>query len=210
MPAAVTLVTHPLLQDALARLRDRETPPPAFRTLLRLAGLMLGAEALKDLPLRRERVVTPLTETEVERLAGPLPAFVTILRAGNGLLEGLMELLPEAPVGHLGLYRDHVTLEAVEYYRRLPPEMEGRVTLVCDPMLATAHTSIAALNRLREAGVRDLRYLCLLAAPEGVAALQAAHPEVPIWTAAVDQRLNERGYIVPGLGDAGDRLYGTA
>lgn len=209
MPSAVTVATHPLLQDALAQLRDRETPPSLFRRLLRQAGLLLGIEALRELPLAPDTVVTPLVETEVRRLAAPLPALVTILRAGNGLLEGLSDLLPEAPVGHLGLYRDAATLQAVEYYCRLPPLLEQRPVVVCDPMLATGHTAIAALERLKRAGARDLRYLCLLAAPEGVAALQKAHADVPIWTAAVDRCLNDHGYIVPGLGDAGDRIYGT-
>lgn len=209
MAAPVTVVDHPLLQDALARLRDRTTPPPAFRTLTRRAGQALGFEALRDLPLRRTTVTTPLTEAEVSLMEEPLPAFVTILRAGNGLLEGLMDLIPEAPVGHLGLYRDHKTLQAVEYYRRLPPLLSKRIVLVCDPMLATGHTSVAALDRLRESGAGEIRYLCILAAPEGIAALHAAHPEVPIWTGSVDLRLNDRGYILPGLGDAGDRLYGT-
>ncbi len=209
MAARVTTIEHPIVQDALARLRDRATPPAMFRDDLRRVGWILGYEALADCNTVAAQVETPVAPAAVRRLAEPLPALVTVLRAGNGLLEGLLDLLPAAPVGHLGLYRDHKTLQAVEYYRRLPKLIEQRLVLICDPMLATGHTSIAALSRLKEAGARQIRYLCLVAAPEGIATLQAAHPDVAIWTAAVDERLNENSYIVPGLGDAGDRLYGT-
>lgn len=209
MAGAVTIVEHPIVQDALARLRDRATPPPVFRDDLRRVGWILGYEALADASSVAAQVETPVAPAAVRRLAEPLPALVTVLRAGNGLLEGLLDLLPAAPVGHLGLYRDHTTLQAVEYYRRLPGQMDQRLVLVCDPMLATGHTSVAALSRLKEAGAKAIRYLCLVAAPEGIATVHAAHPDVGIWTAAVDQRLNQHGYIVPGLGDAGDRLYGT-
>jgi len=209
MAARVTSVAHPIVQDCLARLRDKTTPPPVFRDDLRRVGWILGYEALRDCRTVAGQVETPVAPATVQRLAEPLPALVTVLRAGNGLLEGLLDLLPMAPVGHLGLYRDHQTLEAVEYYRRLPKLLEQRLVLICDPMLATGHTSVAALTRLRQAGAREIRYLCLVAAPEGIAAVHAAHPEVAIWTAAVDEKLNERSYIVPGLGDAGDRLYGT-
>lgn len=209
MAAEVRTIEHPIVQDALARLRDRTTPPPVFRDDLRRIGWILGYEALRDCPTCAAAVETPVAPAPVRRLADPVPALVTVLRAGNGLLEGLLDLLPAAPVGHLGLYRDHETLEAVEYYRRLPRRLDERLVLVCDPMLATGHTSVAALNRLKQAGARQIRYLCLVAAPEGIAEVHASHPEVPIWTAAVDRCLNERSYIVPGLGDAGDRLYGT-
>lgn len=209
MAARVTVVDHPVVQDALARLRDKATPPPVFRDDLRRVGWTLGYEALRDCASVAGQVETPVAPAAVRRLCEPVPALVTVLRAGNGLLEGLMDLLPAAPVGHLGLYRDHKTLEAVEYYRRLPKLLDQRLVLVCDPMLATGHTSVAALSRLKEAGARAIRYLCLVAAPEGIATVHAAHPDVGIWTAAVDQRLNQHGYIVPGLGDAGDRLYGT-
>jgi uracil phosphoribosyltransferase len=207
MPLCV--VEHPIVQEALARLRDRRTPPQEFRRELRRVGWALGYAALADAPQQAAGVETPLETATVWRLAGPPPALVTVLRAGNGLLEGLQELLPEAPVGHLGIYRDHVTLEAKEYYRRLPTELEQRIVLCADPMLATGHTDEAAVRRLEEAGARDIRYLSLVAAPEGLELLLGRFPDLRIWTAAVDERLNEKGYIVPGLGDAGDRLYGT-
>jgi uracil phosphoribosyltransferase len=206
---AVTVVDHPIVQEALARLRDRMTPPPAFRAELRRVGWALGYAALADAPLQEATVETPLMPARVRRLAGLPPALVTVLRAGNGLLEGLQDLLPEAPVGHLGLYRDHVTLEACEYYRRLPGELSQRIVLCCDPMLATGHTAEAAVARLEEAGASDVRYLSLVAAPEGIELLLRRFPRLRIWTAAVDERLNKKGYILPGLGDAGDRLYGT-
>jgi uracil phosphoribosyltransferase len=205
----VTVVEHPIVQEALARLRDKRTPPPAFRRELRRVGWALGYAALADAPQADATVETPLMTAPARHLAEPLPALVSVLRAGNGLLEGLQELLPEAPVGHLGIYRDHETLEAREYYLRLPPGLEGRIVLCCDPMLATAHTALAAVARLADAGATDIRYLSLVAAPEGIAAVTGRHPALRLWTAAIDLRLNEKGYILPGLGDAGDRLYGT-
>ena len=205
----VTVVDHPVVQEALARLRDKATPTPAFRRELRRVGWALGYAALGDAPQAIGSIETPLATARVLRMAEPGPALVTVLRAGNGLLEGLQELLPEAPVGHLGLYRDHQTLEARAYYRRLPGELGRRIVLLCDPMLATGGTAIAAVAQLLEAGARDIRYLALVAAPEGIAKVERSHPVLRIWTAAVDQRLNEQGYILPGLGDAGDRLYGT-
>jgi uracil phosphoribosyltransferase len=206
---AVTVVDHPIVQEALARLRDRTTPPAAFRRELRRVGWALGYAALADAPLVYGTVETPLATTSARRLAEPLPALVTVLRAGNGLLEGVQELLPEAPVGHIGVHRDHQSLEAQEYLRHLPPALDRRIVVCCDPMLATGNTACLALSRLQEAGARDIRLLTLVAAPEGIAAVRRQHPELRLWTAAIDERLNEKGYIVPGLGDAGDRLYGT-
>jgi uracil phosphoribosyltransferase len=205
----VTVVEHPVVQEALARLRDKRTPQAEFRRELRRVGWALGYAALADAPQRAATVETPLMTAPARRLAEPLPALVTVLRAGNGLLEGLQELLPDAPVGHLGLYRDHKTLEAREYYRHLPGELERRIVLCCDPMLATGNTTLAAVAQLRAAGAKDIRYLSLVAAPEGLAKVERAEPALRIWTAAIDLRLNEMGYILPGLGDAGDRLYGT-
>ena len=205
----VTVVDHPIVQEALARLRDKSTPPPAFRAELRRVGWALGYLALADAPSLAATVETPLQSAAVRRMAGPPPALVTVLRAGNGLLAGLQELLPEAPVGHLGIARDHETLEAREYHWRLPGELDRRIVLCCDPMLATGNTAEAAILRLKEAGATDIRYLSLVAAPEGIALLTKRFPELRLWTAAVDERLNEKGYILPGLGDAGDRLYGT-
>jgi uracil phosphoribosyltransferase len=206
----VTVVEHPIVQEALARLRDKRTPQAEFRRELRRVGWALGYAALADAPQRMATVETPLMTAPARRLAEPLPALVTVLRAGNGLLEGLQELLPEAPVGHLGLYRDHKTLEAREYYRHLPGELERRSVLCCDPMLATGNTTLAAVAQLRAAGAKDIRYLSLVAAPEGLAKVERVEPALRIWTAAIDERLNEKGYILPGLGDAGDRLYGTS
>lgn len=206
---AVTVVEHPIVQEALARLRDRRTAPAEFRRELRRVGWALGYAALADNPQEAGQVETPLEPATVWRMAGLPPALVTVLRAGNGLLEGLQELLPEAPVGHLGIYRDHKTLEAREYYHRFPDELERRIVLCCDPMLATGHTAEQAILRLQEAGAKDIRFLSLVAAPEGLELLLRRFPALRIWTAAVDERLNDRGYILPGLGDAGDRLYGT-
>jgi len=206
---SVTVVEHPIVQEALARLRDKTTPPAAFRAELRRVGWALGYLALADAPQQAASVETPLQSATVWRMAGPTPALVTVLRAGNGLLAGLQELLPEAPVGHLGISRDHMTLEAREYHWRLPSDLGRRIVLCCDPMLATGHTAEAAVDRLEEAGARDIRYLSLVAAPEGIELLQSRFPRLRIWTAAIDERLNEKGYILPGLGDAGDRLYGT-
>lgn len=209
MTTAITLIDHPLVRVALTRLRDKTTPMPSFRQHLRQIGFFLGYEALRDLAATAVAVETPLARTDGWRLAEPLPALITILRAGNGLLGGLMDLLPEAPIGHLGLYRDKVTLKPVSYYEKLPPDMAQRLAIVCDPMLATGQTAVAAVARLKALGVARVRFLCLLASPEGLAGLQSAHPDLPIWTAAIDERLNDKGYILPGLGDAGDRLFGT-
>jgi uracil phosphoribosyltransferase len=203
------VIAHPLVAHKLSLMRDKKTPSAQFRTLLREISLLLGYEVLRDLPLELRPIETPVGPTQAPFLKGKKLVFVPILRAGSGLLDGLLDLVPSARVGHVGLYRDPTTLAAVEYYCKLPEDIAERLTVVVDPMLATGNSAIAAVDRLKRQGARGIRLLCLLAAPEGIAALAAAHPEVPIYTAAIDTRLNEHGYIVPGLGDAGDRMYGT-
>lgn len=203
------IVDHPLVQHKLSLMRDRHTATAAFRQLLREISLLLGYEVLRDLPLTRQTIETPLMEIEAPVLAGKKLVLVSILRAGNGMLDGLLELAPSARVGFIGLYRDPATLQAVEYYCKLPADLGERPVVMVDPMLATANSAVAAVDKVKAAGARDIRFVCLLAAPEGVARLAAAHPDVRVFTAALDTRLNEHGYILPGLGDAGDRLFGT-
>ena len=205
----VTVVDHPLVQHKLTILREKDTSTSKFRQLLREISQFLAYEVTRDLPLSTRTIETPLCEMEAPVLAGPKLALVSILRAGNGLLDGMLELVPSARVGFIGLYRDEETLEPVEYYRKLPERLDERLVIAVDPMLATGNSAAAALSRIKEAGARDIRFLCLLAAPEGIERLRAAHPDVPIVTAAIDERLNEKGYILPGLGDAGDRMFGT-
>ena len=205
----VTVVDHPLVQHKLSLMRRKETPTALFRQLIREVTLLLGYEVTRDLPLANERIETPLTEMDAPMLTGKKLVFISVLRAGNGLLEGMLDLVPSARVGHVGLYRDPETLVAVEYYFKVPEELDERKVIVVDPMLATANSSIAAVQRIKEAGAGDIKFVCLLAAPEGIEAFQEAHPDVPIITAAIDDCLNDHAYIVPGLGDAGDRIYGT-
>lgn len=205
----LTIVDHPLVQHKLTLARERETSTSSFRRLLREISLLLGYEVLRDLPLTTRLIETPLEEMEAPTLAGKKLVLVSILRAGNGLLDGMLELVPSARVGFIGLYRDHQTLEAVQYYLKVPDDLGSRPVILIDPMLATANSAVAAIERLKEAGARDIRFACLLAAPEGVARMREAHPDVRIFTAALDRRLNEKSYILPGLGDAGDRLFGT-
>jgi len=207
--ADVIVVDHPLVQHKLSWLRDERTDSALFRLLLGEVAMLLAYELTRELPLTTATVRTPLMETQAPFLDGKPPVLVSILRAGNGLLEGVLQLIPTASVGHVGLYRDHETLEAVEYYYKVPEDIAERDVLVVDPMLATGHSAIAAIERLKRDRPRSLRFLCLLAAPEGIEAFTAAHPDVDIVTAAVDERLNDKGYILPGLGDAGDRMYGT-
>ena len=207
--AEVHVVNHPLVQHKLSLMRDAATPTGQFRQLLREIAFLLGYEVTRDLPVELRAIATPLTEMDAPFISGKKLALISVLRAGNGLLEGMLDLVPSARVGHIGLYRDPTTLAAVEYYFKVPDGLEDRQTIVVDPMLATAHSSIAAVQRLKEAGARELKMACLLAAPEGIEKFQANHPDVPIYTAALDERLNDHGYIVPGLGDAGDRMYGT-
>jgi uracil phosphoribosyltransferase len=205
----VTVVDHPLVQHKLSLMRRKETSTAQFRQLIREVTMLLGYEVTRDLPMGKERIETPITEMDAPVLTGKKVVFISILRAGNGLLEGMLDLIPSARVGHVGLYRDPDTLVAVEYYFKVPEELEERPVIVVDPMLATANSAIAAVQRVKEAGARNIKMLCLLAAPEGIEAFQEAHPDVPVITAAIDDHLNEHGYIVPGLGDAGDRIYGT-
>ena len=201
------VVDHPLVAHKLTQMRRDTTSSERFRRLLTETSLLLTYEVTRELALRDVRITTPLTQTDQPELVAE-PVVISILRAGNGLLDGVLQVFPSARVGHVGLYRDHETLEAVEYYCKFPP-LEGRMAIVVDPMLATGNSAIAALDRVMAGNPSAIRFLCLLAAPEGIAALHNAHPDVAIWTAAVDECLNEVGYIVPGLGDAGDRIYGT-
>lgn len=203
------MLDHPLIHDKLARLRDHTTGPDAFRRLVHEVSLLAGYEALRDLPTVEASVRTPLADAPTNVLADPAPAVVGVLRAGLAMVEAILQLIPEAMVGHIGLYRDHETLQPHEYLVKLPTEIAEREVLVVDPMLATGGSVVHALDVLKRNGVRRLRLLSIFGAPEGVAAVQSAHPDVPIFLAALDDRLNDRGYILPGVGDAGDRLYGT-
>ena len=206
---SLTVVDHPLIAHKLSHMRMTETSSKGFRELLREISLLLGYEVLRDLQTELRPITTPVGPTNAPFLMGKKLVFVPILRAGLGLLDGMLELVPSARVGHIGLYRDPETLGALEYYLKLPEDISERLTVICDPMLATGNSAIAAVSRLKEQGARDIKLACLLAAPEGVRALAEAHPDVPIFTASLDSRLNEHGYIVPGLGDAGDRMFGT-
>jgi uracil phosphoribosyltransferase len=205
----VTVVDHPLVQHKLTILRDKETSTRSFRGLLREISVLLCYEVTRDLALEDVAIETPVAAMTGKRLAGKKLVFAPILRAGMGLLDGMLELVPSARVAHIGLYRDPKTLKAVEYYFKAPSDVAERLVIVIDPMLATGHTAVAALDRLKENGVTEIRLVCLLAAPEGLDVVRGHHPDVPIWTAAIDERLDEHSYIVPGLGDAGDRMYGT-
>lgn len=205
----VTVVEHPLVQHKLSLMRRKETPTAMFRQLIRELSMLLGYEVTRDLPMGKEKIETPITEMDAPVLIGKKLVFISVLRAGNGLLEGMLDLIPSARVGHVGLYRDPDSLVAVEYYFKVPDELDERKVIIVDPMLATANSSIAAVQRVKEAGAKDIKFVCLLAAPEGIEAFQEVHPDVPIITAAIDDHLNDHGYIVPGLGDAGDRIYGT-
>ena len=205
----VTIVTHPLVQHKLTLMRDAERSTKGFRQLLNEIGMLLCYEVTRDLPVEMVEIRTPLQPMMAPRISGKKLVFAPILRAGVGFLDGMLDLVPSARVAHIGLYRDPETLKAVEYYFKAPTDIDDRLTIVMDPMLATANSAVAAIDLLKARGARDVRFVCLLAAPEGVARLRAAHPDVSIWTAAVDERLNDHGYIVPGLGDAGDRMFGT-
>lgn len=207
--AEVHEILHPLVQHKLTMLRKKETSTAAFRSLLQEVSMLLAYEVTRDLPTSTERIETPLAPMDAPVIDGKKVVLVSILRAGNGLLDGMLSIIPSARVGHVGVYRDHETLEAVEYYFKLPGEMTDRDALLLDPMLATGNSAIAAAERLKATGPRSVKLVCLIAAPEGVAAFGEAHPDVPIYCAKVDERLDENSYIVPGLGDAGDRLFGT-
>lgn len=203
------LLDHPLIQHKLTLLRQKATSTSEFRRLAREISLLMAYEVTRDLPLDPVAIETPLEPMEAPFLSGKKLCFVPILRAGIGILDGMLDLIPSARVGHIGLYRDPATLVPVEYYLKLPDDIPERLVIVVDPMLATGYSAAAALTRLRQAGATQLRFVCLLAAPEGLQVLQDEHPDVPVFTAAIDRELDEHGYIRPGLGDAGDRLYGT-
>lgn len=205
----VTVVDHPLIQHKLTIMRDKDTSIAGFRRLLREIAHLMCYEVTRDLELEMIPIETPMTVMDAPTIKGKKLVFASILRAGNGLLDGMLDLVPAARVAHIGIYRDHETLQPVEYYFKAPSELENRLIIVVDPMLATANSSIAAVQQLKKRGANNLRFLCLLAAPEGIEKFSNAHPDVPIFTAAIDSHLNEKGYIVPGLGDAGDRMYGT-
>ncbi len=205
----LTLVTHPLVQHKLTLMRKKETETAKFRQLLREISQLLAYEVTRGLPMTTRRIETPLQEMDSPVIDGKKLALVSILRAGNGLLDGILELIPAARVGFVGLYRDEKTLQPVQYYFKVPTELADRLVIAVDPMLATGNSSVAAIDLLKKAGATNIRFMCLLAAPEGIARMKAAHPDVPIVTAAIDSHLNEHGYIVPGLGDAGDRMFGT-
>lgn len=206
---SVTVVDHPLVQHKLTIMRDKETSTATFRRLLKEISLLLCYEVTRELDLTTKTIETPLQTMEAPILEGKKLVFASILRAGNGLLEGMLDLVPAARVAHIGLYRDHETLQPVEYYFKAPEDIVNRLVIVVDPMLATANSAIAAIQKLKDRGATNIRFLCLLAAPEGIERFTKAHPDVPVFTAAIDDHLNEKGYIVPGLGDAGDRMYGT-
>ncbi len=205
----LTIVDHPLVQHKLTLMRDKTTSTSAFRQLLREISQLLAYEATCHLQLTSKRIDTPLTGMDAPVIAGKKLALISILRAGNGLLDGVLELIPSARVGFVGLYRDEKTLRPVQYYYKVPAGLDDRLVIAGDPMLATGNSSVAAIDLLKESGARNIRFMCLLAAPEGVARMKQAHPDVPIVTASVDEKLNDIGYIVPGLGDAGDRMFGT-
>jgi uracil phosphoribosyltransferase len=205
----LTVVGHPLIQHRLSQMREKSCPVPTFRALLRDVAMLLGATALADLPLETREIETPLQHMIAPNLAGKPPIFAPVLRAGIGFLDGMLNLLPEAGVAHIGVYRDHKTLQAHEYYFRAPEDLAERLVILLDPMLATGNSAVAALDRLKAHGATRIRFICLLAAPEGIRHVRQAHPDVAIWTAAIDERLDENGYIRPGLGDAGDRVFGT-
>lgn len=207
--SALRAVEHPLLQHKLTAMRDKSAGPKEFRDLLREATILLVAEATRFLKVEEIAVETPLAEAKGSRLAGLPPVAVPILRAGLAMVEGFLALIPNALIGHVGLYRDPITHKPVEYYFKMPPELDKRDVFILDPMLATGGSAVAAADFIKEAGAESISLVCLVAAPEGIARLERHHPDIPIYTAAVDERLDERAYIVPGLGDAGDRLYGT-
>jgi uracil phosphoribosyltransferase len=207
--SGVTIVDHPLVQHKLTLMRDKETSTKTFRALMRETATLICYEVTRQLSMDEVEIQTPVAPTKAKVIAGKKLVFAPILRAGLGMAEGMLDLVPAARVAHIGLYRDPETLEAVEYYFKTPEDIADRLVIVVDPMLATGHTAVAAIDLLKKRGVGDLRFVCLLASVPGVETLRAAHPDVEIWTAAVDPQLNDHGYIVPGLGDAGDRTFGT-
>ena len=209
MSLATVVIDHPLVQHKLSLMRRKQTSTGEFRLLLRELSPLMLYEATRDLPLKMRRIETPLEPMDTPMLAGKKLCFVPILRAGLGMLDGMLDLVPAARVGHVGLYRDPATLDAIEYYIKVPEDIGERLAIVLDPMLATGHSAAAALTRLKELGALSIRYICLLAAPRGIEVLGEEHPDVRVYTAAIDRELNDHAYIMPGLGDAGDRLFGT-
>ncbi|MEI6800489.1 MAG: uracil phosphoribosyltransferase [Pseudomonadota bacterium] len=205
----LTVVSHPLVQHKLTLMREKDTSTASFRQLLREISLLLAYEVTRELPMTTKKIQTPICEMDAPAIDGKKLALISILRAGNGLLDGILELIPAARVGFVGLYRDHETLQPVQYYYKVPDQLQDRICIVVDPMLATGNSSAAAIKLLKDSGARNIRFLCLLAAPEGIRHMNAEHPDVQIVTASIDSHLNESGYIVPGLGDAGDRMFGT-
>ena len=205
----LTVINHPLVEHKITLIRDKRTPTAVFRRLLRETSMLMAYEALRDLELEDVAIDTPVCPMIARKLAGKKLCFVSVLRAGDGLLQGLLELVPSARVGHVGLYRDHKTLLPVTYYCKLPDDIGARTTVVVDPMLATGGSAADAVAKVKAEGAKDVRFLALIAAPEGIETFRTAHPDVPIFVGALDEKLNEKGYIVPGLGDAGDRLFGT-
>ncbi|MGH8831780.1 MAG: uracil phosphoribosyltransferase [Polaromonas sp.] len=205
----VHLIDHPLVQHKLTLMRRKDASTSTFRTLLNELSSLMAYEVTRDMPLQDIEIETPLETMTGQMIDGKKLVFVSILRAGNGILEGMLSVVPSARVGHVGLYRDPKTLEPIEYYFKMPQEMEERDIVIVDPMLATGNSAIAAVDRLKKLNPKSIKFVCLLTCPEGVAALQKAHPDVAIYTAAIDRQLNEHGYILPGLGDAGDRIFGT-
>jgi len=209
MAGTVHVIDHPLVQHKLSLMRSKETSTSTFRNLLREISMLLAYEVCRDLRTTLIQIETPIAPMMAPILDGKKTVLVSIMRAGNGILNGMLEILPSARVGHIGLYRDPKTLVAVEYYYKVPDNMGDRDAIVVDPMLATGNSAVAAVDRLKESSPRSLKFVCLLTCPEGIAAFHAQHPDIPIYTASIDERLNEKSYIVPGLGDAGDRLFGT-
>jgi len=205
----LNVIDHPLIKHKLTLMRNETTGTEQFRRLVREVGQMLAYEVTRDLPTENVTIRTPLAEIAAPMISGKQQCIVSILRAGNGMLDGMLELLPAAHVGHIGLYRDPTTLEPVEYYFKVPRDIADRMVIVCDPMLATGNSAVAAINRLKECGAPVVKLVCLLAAPEGVRTMLEHHPDVTVTVAALDEKLNDHGYIVPGLGDAGDRIFGT-
>ena len=209
MPGQVNVIGPPLVQHKLTLMRNKETSTSTFRNLLREISMLLAYEVCRDMPTTLTPIETPVGPTSAPILDGKKIVVISILRAGNGILDGMLQILPSARVGHIGLYRDPKTLAAVEYFFKVPSELQDRDCIVVDPMLATGHSAIAAVTKLKAVGPRSIKFVCLLTCPEGVAAFHAVHPDIQIFTASIDERLNDKGYIVPGLGDAGDRLFGT-
>jgi uracil phosphoribosyltransferase len=209
VPAPVHVIDHPLIQHKLTLMRDRETSTSKFRNLATEISMLLAYEVTRDMPVTMRAIETPLAAMNAPTLDGKKIVLISILRAGNGFLDGMTRILPSARIGHVGLYRDPKTLEAVEYYFKVPSDMADRSAIILDPMLATGNSAAAAVGRIKRTGPKSIKFVCLLAAPEGIARLHEEHPDVPIYTPAIDERLNDHGYIVPGLGDAGDRLFGT-